>query len=143
MALFRFVAPKRRRTQSSPSSPDSSAARVREGPSPALSPAPLSHEPSIPRLPYLRSDLSYLNVPSPDTIDQLDGADDADLELRPVAPPPPPAPPPASLCPPAVRFKKKHTGDIFSIGCTGEWVRARGGDFAQGYFSHFKDFPDC
>jgi hypothetical protein len=54
---------------------------------------------------------------------------------------PPPAPPPASLCPLAVRFKKKHTGDIFSIGCTDEWVQARGGGLTQGYFS-FKDYPD-
>ena len=78
----------------------------------------------VPRLPYLRSDLSYLNMPpTTDTIAQLDGADDGEL-LSPVSPPqipgpfqnPVPAGMAAAACggpeldevrPPDVQIKKK------------------------------------
>ena len=143
LALTAALSRKRRRTQSSPSSPDlhSPAARVREGPSPALSPAPPSREPSLPRLPYLLSGLPYLNMPpTNDTIPQLDGADDGDLlspaatfqsagpaagmaeagalELRPAPPPPPPPPRPPDCSRPVVRPALYwYRADDVSYGC--------------------------
>jgi hypothetical protein len=84
---------------SSPGTLGPPASRIREDFSPDHSPAPPAREPSLPsRLGHIRSDLPYLNPPSPvQQVHQLDGAGDIDDIDDNVSPFQSPARPPAGM----------------------------------------------